>query len=113
MQMSALRALAGSHHYTLHTRVDIWLLLDHSSDPNTHNQDQSTSLHRVSLFGKLEIAHLLVEHTVDVHAKDKGGTAYQIALNLNSGPRRAEIAQLLSGMRGRERDIGYVSTPEL
>ena len=40
---------------------------------NRQNTNQSTPLHRASLFGKLEIARLLLDHGANVGAKDEFG----------------------------------------
>ncbi|KAI9459503.1 ankyrin repeat-containing domain protein [Lactarius psammicola] len=93
-----VNAQTSDGHTSLHRtskngHVDIGRL-DHGAEPMARDREQMTSLHLASLYGKLEVAHLLLERGVDVDAEDdEDNTAYQIARNWGYD----EITQLLSG----------------
>ena len=46
------------------------------------SKDGSTPLHLASMYGRLEVARVLIEHGADIDAKDnKGRTPFQVAWN--------------------------------
>ena len=83
---------SASHGDNMNCVKVVHFLLDHNANASARTRDGSTSLHRASENGRLEIARVLLEHGVDIEATNNQG---QTPLQMASAGQHEEIVELL------------------